>query len=101
VASCAHRKEIFSMTDGKKSGFGLFSWFGRRKRDEPHDADATGVEPQETASKNAPPSSSALKADTPACPKCGAAMYQRFNLQTRRMQWGCIQYPACKGTREL
>jgi hypothetical protein len=95
-----HRKEIFPMVDGKKGGAGMFSWFGRRKRDESPHADAAGVKPQETASKNAQPSSSPLKADTPACPKCGAAMYQRFNLQTRRMQWSCIQYPACKGTRD-
>jgi hypothetical protein len=90
----ADRKEISPMADGKKGG--IFSWFGRRKRDESHEA-----EPQETASANPQPSSSAPKADTPACPQCGASMYQRFDLQTRRMQWGCIKYPACKGRREV
>jgi hypothetical protein len=90
----ADRKEVSPMADGKKGGHGIFSWFGRRKRDESHE-----VTPQETDSTSPQPSASAPKADTPVCPQCGAAMYQRFDLQTRRMQWGCIKYPVCKGRR--
>jgi hypothetical protein len=28
-------------------------------------------------------------------------MYQRFNLQTSKMYWGCVQYPGCKGAQPL
>jgi restriction system protein len=38
---------------------------------------------------------------TPLCPRCGGAMYQRFNLQTSKMYWGCVQYPGCKGAQPL
>ena len=38
---------------------------------------------------------------TPPCPRCGAATFQRFNLQTQAMYWGCIGYPACKGSLPL
>ena len=83
------------MADGKKGGF--FSWFGRRKREtEAAGADTSG---SETANPQQPPN--AKPAETPACPKCGASMYQRFDLQARAMQWGCINYPACKGTRAM
>ena len=37
----------------------------------------------------------------PACPTCGAAMFERFNRQTSQMFWGCTHYPRCKGTRAV
>lgn len=36
---------------------------------------------------------------SPACPKCGADMIQRSNRQTKDQFWGCVKYPACRGTR--
>ena len=38
---------------------------------------------------------------TPPCPRCGAAMYKRFNRQTNQMYWGCTMYPGCKGSQPL
>jgi restriction system protein len=37
----------------------------------------------------------------PTCPRCGAAMFKRFNRQTSQIFWGCIKYPGCKGTRSV
>jgi restriction system protein len=37
----------------------------------------------------------------PLCPRCGATTYKRFNLQTSKMYWGCIRYPACKGAQPI
>ena len=71
------------MTEGKKGGF--FSWFRRRNREEPRQPESTAATP----------------AATPSCPQCGAAMYQRFDILSRALQWGCINYPKCKGTRAL
>jgi restriction system protein len=39
------------------------------------------------------------EAASPACPRCGAAMYKRFNPQTSKLYWGCVQYPMCKGSQ--
>jgi restriction system protein len=50
-------------------------------------------EPAATATAASPASVS--------CPRCGAAMYQRFSLQTNGMYWGCVNYPRCKGSRPL
>ena len=40
----------------------------------------------------------------PACPACGAAMKKRVAKRggnTGGEFWGCVQYPACKGTRNV
>ena len=40
----------------------------------------------------------------PACPACGAAMKKRAakrGVNSGREFWGCIQYPACSGTRNV
>lgn len=40
----------------------------------------------------------------PACPACGAAMKMRVakrGANTGGEFWGCVQYPACKGTRNV
>ncbi len=89
------------MAQGKKNGLGILSWFRRGKRASIDESVAAAAGSKSAGSGDSQSASSAPKSDTPACPKCGAAMYQRFNLQTRRMQWGCIKYPSCKGTRSL
>jgi len=41
---------------------------------------------------------------TPACPSCGSAMVRRVakrGANAGNAFWGCAQYPACKGVREL
>lgn len=35
----------------------------------------------------------------PACPRCGDAMIERFNKQTKAPFWGCAKFPKCMGTR--
>jgi restriction system protein len=35
----------------------------------------------------------------PACPRCGTAMVERTNLRAANTFWGCLAYPACRGTR--
>jgi restriction system protein len=35
------------------------------------------------------------------CPKCGANMVKRSNRQTKEQFWGCVKYPACRGTRAM
>ena len=50
---------------------------------------------------NAEPAPASHEAAEPSCPRCDAAMYERFNRQTSRMFWGCINYPRCKGTRSI
>lgn len=42
-----------------------------------------------------------LSAADPACPRCGATMFKRFNRQNNQMFWGCIMYPRCKGTQSI
>lgn len=37
----------------------------------------------------------------PACPRCGESMLRRQNRRTGEAFWGCLKYPACKGTRTL
>ena len=47
-----------------------------------------------------PPVSSAI----PACPACGAAMKKRVAKRGTNSGgefWGCVQYPACRGTRNV
>ena len=41
----------------------------------------------------------AVDEDAPACPKCGGIMRVRYG-KTGDF-WGCINYPACKGTRDI
>ena len=41
----------------------------------------------------------AVNEDAPACPKCGGIMRVRHG-KTGDF-WGCINYPACKGTRDI
>jgi restriction system protein len=40
-----------------------------------------------------------VPSSNPVCPKCGADMVQRSNRQTKDHFWGCVKYPACRGTR--
>ena len=50
-----------------------------------------------------PPASSAVPA-CPACPACGAAMKRRAakrEANSGEEFWGCVQYPACRGTRNV
>ena len=46
-----------------------------------------------TTHSDSPPSAN------PVCPKCGAYMVRRSNLETKHHFWGCAKYPACRGTR--
>lgn len=41
----------------------------------------------------------AVNEDAPSCPKCGGIMRVRYG-KTGEF-WGCVNYPACKGTREV
>jgi four helix bundle suffix protein len=41
----------------------------------------------------------AVNEDAPSCPKCGGIMRVRHG-KTGEF-WGCVNYPACKGTREV
>jgi restriction system protein len=50
---------------------------------------------------NAEPVPAPKTAANPTCPRCGAAMYKRFNRQTSQIFWGCINYPRCKGTQSV
>lgn len=34
----------------------------------------------------------------PSCPRCGMSMVQRRNRRNGNKFWGCISFPACKGT---
>jgi restriction system protein len=49
----------------------------------------------------AEPAPTPQAATTPVCPRCGSSMYQRFNLQTNKMYWGCTRYPGCKGAVQI
>lgn len=49
-------------------------------------------------------SSTAQSTDTPLCPKCGSAMVRRTAKQGSNAGnsfWGCSQYPACRGIRNV
>ena len=35
------------------------------------------------------------------CPECGGPMTSRKNRTTGQRFWGCNDYPACKGTRNV
>ncbi|MEF3083194.1 restriction endonuclease [Luteimonas sp. SMYT11W] len=35
----------------------------------------------------------------PDCPRCGSAMVERTNRRANTPFWGCITFPACRGTR--
>jgi hypothetical protein len=70
---------------------------GKRGRPLEEKADVNRVEP--AASPVIDVKTASL--DGPACPACGAAMFQRFNRQTSLMFWGCTDYPRCKGTRAV
>jgi len=39
--------------------------------------------------------------EKPACPRCGAAMIERFSRTTKQAFLGCSAYPGCRGTRAL
>ena len=41
----------------------------------------------------------AVNEDAPSCPKCGGIMRVRHG-KTGEF-WGCVNYPACKGTRKI
>jgi len=36
---------------------------------------------------------------SPTCPVCDSNMITRENSRTGQNFWGCVNYPACKGTR--
>ncbi|HTA65054.1 MAG TPA: hypothetical protein VK753_06080 [Xanthomonadaceae bacterium] len=82
------------------------SWLGRRRSrpsppqvsiaEAPVPSPAASPQPQPAA-----PESNPIDTDAPVCPRCGAAMYKRFNQQTSLMYWGCVMYPACKGSQPL
>jgi len=65
------------------------------------DAPVPPLAPAQDEPASATPHAEANPAPGPACPRCGAAMYQRFNPQTSGMYWGCVNYPRCKGSRPL
>lgn len=49
-------------------------------------------------------SSTAQSTDTPLCPKCGSAMVPRtakHGSNAGNSFWGCSQYPACRGIRNV
>ena len=37
---------------------------------------------------------------TPLCPRCERPMIMRRNRTNKGLFWGCVTYPACKGTRQ-
>ncbi len=39
-----------------------------------------------------------MSGETPSCPRCGMMMKQRTGH--RGFFWGCIRYPACRGTQD-
>jgi restriction system protein len=58
--------------------------------------------PQPTRSDAATPAPAATaNATAPVCPRCGSAMFKRFNRATNQMYWGCTNYPGCKGAKPL
>lgn len=58
----------------------------------PHPAPAEALQRNEAEEAHGVSSS-------PDCPRCGNAMVQRFNKQTKDRFWGCTKFPRCMGTR--
>lgn len=52
----------------------------------------SGIEPM----LHAPGASGTI---APQCPRCGADMVERTNRFTASTFWGCMRFPACRGTR--
>lgn len=40
-----------------------------------------------------------MRPENVVCPACGARMISRKNSRTDQRFWGCVNYPACRGTR--
>ena len=53
---------------------------------------------QRLASKRGQPSPST---PPPSCPNCGAPMVQRTRKSDKGLFWGCPNFPACRGIRQL
>ncbi|MGA9343157.1 MAG: restriction endonuclease [Rhodanobacteraceae bacterium] len=60
-------------------------------------------EAQATALPDGSTSAHTITGETgiPACPKCAAPMSRRANRRTGEQFWGCPNYPACRGTRDV
>ena len=39
--------------------------------------------------------------DNPTCPECASPMVLRVNSRTGEEFYGCLNYPSCRGTREV
>lgn len=35
------------------------------------------------------------------CPECGGRMVSRLNKKSNSRFWGCVDFPKCKGTRDI
>jgi restriction system protein len=61
---------------------------------------ATGVSTPKAAAVNA----NAARSASPACPVCGSEMSKRTakkGANAGSQFWGCVKYPACRGTRSI
>lgn len=69
----------------------LSAVFSREQRAEPSPVAAVSAEPQVTE-------------QSPACPRCGAAMTRRVartGARAGQSFWGCSTFPSCRGAREI
>lgn len=40
------------------------------------------------------------KPENLVCPDCGGRMVSRMNREKQQRFWGCVSFPACRGTRD-
>ena len=79
---------------------GLLILTGRLRRLLRHERKRLAVEAEETKHRDLFPEA----ADAPKCPVCGSPMRLRTaksGANAGSRFWGCTQYPACRGVREI